>query len=811
MSANNVIRRMNRSRAAALGLGVWLLSSAFPAFASNVLQQVSHAPGAKGGVDITLQFADPIADAQVFTTDNPPRIAIDLPDTHNGMAGRKVAIGSGAASAVSAAEANGRTRVVVDLFRTAAYESRIEGNRLILSVAGSGAGAPMAANTVKGPILANSMDPSRRVMGALNVSNIDFRRGTNGSGRVVMRFSGEGASADMRSQGTRVTVDVNNAMISANLSKHMDVSDFATPVQSIDSREEAGGTRLVINTNGAFESSAYQTGNEYVVEISPKKASGAHMNADASRIGGTLGKVVYKGKPATFNFQDVPVRTVLQLIAEESNLNIVAADTVQGNVTLRLINVPWDQALDIVLRAKGLDKRQDGGVVWVAPQKELADYEQAKEDARIAIEQRAETVTEYIPVNYGNAEDIAKLLTDESKSSSSGGTGVQTRGFLSPRGSVSFDRRSNTLLIIDLPKKVADIKQLVSMLDRPVDQVLIEARIVIADEEFARDIGARLGINGFNDGSSTLTSWGGSREDALSTQKSVTTTDLVNHDAIVAADIATQNSIVQTNIANQIAQNAYNAAIAGLTAAKIPVPVPSVPTITVPTLGVPTIQHGLNVNLPVTGSPGSLALSILRGGHALDLELTAMQTEGRGDVISNPRLITSNQKEAFISQGDEIGYVTISGGAGGGAATPSVQFKDVLLRLKVTPTITNDNRVYMALDINKDELARFITVANFGDVPQITKREITTAVLVDSGQTVVIGGVYEFKSREDLTKIPFLGDLPGLGNLFRTKNKLSNKAELLVFVTPKILQVRQRDQVSYPAPARNEAPAEWRN
>ena len=385
MSAINVIRRINRSRAAALGLGVWLLCSAFPAFASNTLQQVSHAPGAKGGVDITLQFADPIANAQVFTTDSPPRIAIDLPDTHNGLAGHKLMIGDGSASTLSAAEANGRTRVMVDLFRQAQYQSRIDGNRLILSVA--------SAASVKGPAMANTMDPSRRVAGALSVSNVDFRRGANGSGRIVMRFSGDGAAADMRVEGSRVMIDVTNAMIPANLTKHMDVSDFATPVQSIDSREQAGGTRLVINTGGGFDASAYQTGNEYVVEINPKKAADPCDGADAngSRVG-TLGKKAYTGKPVTFNFQDVPVRTVLQLIAEESNLNVVASDSVQGNVTLRLVNVPWDQALDIVLRAKGLDQRRDGGVVWVAPQKELADYEQSLEDARIAIEQRAVTV-----------------------------------------------------------------------------------------------------------------------------------------------------------------------------------------------------------------------------------------------------------------------------------------------------------------------------------------------------------------------------------------------------------------------------------
>lgn len=765
MSANKVTRRINRSRASsALGLGVWLLSSTFPAFASNVLQQVSHAPAAKGGVDITLQFAQPVGDAQVFTTDGPPRIAVDLPDTQNALGGRKVLIGDGAASTVSAAQANGRTRVMVDLFRQAPYQSRIEGNRLILTVADSGA-------KVKGPAMANTMDPSRRVADALSVSNVDFRRSQDGSGRIVLKFSGDGAAADMRVEGSRVMIDVSNAMIPHNLSKHLDVSDFATPVRSIDAREQAGGTRLVIDTAGAFNASAYQMGDEYVVEVNAKKTDASGALADSGRIQIGGGPKKYTGKPATFNFQDVPVRTVLQLIAEESGLNVVAADTVTGNVTLRLINVPWDQALDIVLRAKGLDQRRDGGVVWVAPQKELADYEQALEDARIAIEQRAATVTEYIPINYGNAEDIAKLLTESAKSNATGGSsGNQQRGFLSDRGSVSFDVRSNTLLLTDLPRKVDEIKKLVSMLDRPVDQVLIEARIVIANEDFARDLGARLGISGFNDGSKTLTTWGDT----------------------IGNTLATQNSVVTSANSNAAAIAAYNAAITALG----PNPTPAeIAAVALPAITAPTINHGLNVNLPVTGAAGSLAFSILRGGHALDLELTALQTEGRGEVISNPRVITSNQKQADIKQGDEIGYVTISGGGAGGAGgtTANVQFKDVVLELKVTPTITHDNRVYMDLDITKDELKGFINVPNFGNVPQITKRQVTTAALVDSGQTVVVGGVYEFAKRDDLSKVPFLGDLPGLGFLFRNKSHQATKAELLVFVTPKILEVKQRN------------------
>ncbi|MBS0192747.1 MAG: type IV pilus secretin PilQ [Proteobacteria bacterium] len=669
---------------------------------------------------------------------------------------------------------------MVDLFRQAPYQSRIEGNRLILTVADSGA-------KVKGPVMANSMDPSRRVADALSVSNVDFRRGQNGAGRIVLKFSGDGADADMRVEGTRVMVDVRNADIPANLAKHLDVSDFATPVQSIDAREQAGGTRLAINTGGGFSASAYQMGNEYVIEINPKKADDAAL-ADSGSVSGRVGAPKkYTGKPATFNFQDVPVRTVLQLIAEESGLNVVASDTVTGNVTLRLINVPWDQALDVVLRAKGLDQRRDGGVVWVAPQKEIADYEQALEDARIAIEQRAPTVTEYIPINYGNAEDIAKLLTEQAKTSSSSnsGGGNQQRGFLSDRGSVSFDRRSNTLLLTDLPRKVDEIKKLVAVLDRPVDQVLIEARIVIANEDFARDIGARLGISGFNDGSKTLTTWGDTIGNALTTQGSVVSTDQNNQNAAAVAANAYANSLATYNAAVATCSTTAGCNVNGI----------AVPVYPLVTNQIPSIAHGLNVNLPVTGAAGSLAFSILRGGHALDLELSALQTEGRGEVISNPRVITSNQKQADIKQGDEIGYVTISGssGGGGGGATANVQFKDVVLELKVTPTITHDNRVYMDLDITKDELKGFINVPNFGNVPQITKRQVTTAALVDSGQTVVIGGVYEFSKREDLTKVPFLGDLPGLGFLFRNKNHSANKAELLVFVTPKILEVKQRN------------------
>ena len=600
-----------------------------------------------------------------------------------------------------------------------------------------------AAATAPAP----SLDPSKQLPGAISVSNIDFKRGDGGAGRLSLRFSGGGAAPDLRTEGSTVVVDVTNARLPSSLQKPIDVVDFATPVQRIEARSAGGGARIVLSTAGNFEPLAYQTGNEYVVEIVPRAAAKSAATGATTAMGATTSTGtarVYSGRPVTFNFQDVPVRTVLQLIAEESNLNIVASDTVTGNVTLRLINVPWDQALDIVLRAKGLDKRRDGNVVWVAPQKEIADYEQAKEDARIALDNRAEMITEYVPISYGNAEDMAKLLTEESKTGSAGGgaSGVsQQRGFLSPRGSISFDRRTNTLLVIDIPSRVAEIKRLIGLLDKPVDQVLIEARIVIATESFARELGAKFGIAGKQNN--------------------------VFFNGNVAANTATANSYVDAAVKNS----------------SVPPP---------PTPAVPTLTKALNVNLPVIDAAGSLALSILNAGYVLDMELSALQEEGRGEVISNPRIVTSNQKEAVIRQGKEVGYVTINQQQGAGAAAiPNVQFKDVLLELKVTPTITNDGRVFLNMAVKKEDIDGFVN-SGIGDVPQISKREVNTAVLINDGQTVVIGGVYEFRDQRDLTKVPWLGDLPIIGNLFKKRGTTKDKAELLIFVTPKVMQVGRR-------------------
>lgn len=580
------------------------------------------------------------------------------------------------------------------------------------------------------------------------VSNIDFRRGEDGSGRLIVKFDGQGAAPDLRNQGDSVVVNVGNATLPASLQRPLNVVDFATPVQRVEAQSKGGGTQLVLSTRGDFESLAYQSGNEYVVEIVPaagKKAMGsatATSGTSASAVVAAAQKVAsearrYSGRPVTFNFQDVPVRTVLQLIAEESNLNIVASDTVQGNVTLRLVNVPWDQALDIVLRAKGLDKRRDGAVVWVAPQPELAKFEQDKEDARIAIENREDMVTDYVQINYHSAAAIFKALTEakgignQGSGGGGGGNSQNENGFLSPRGRLVADERTNMLMISDIPKKVAQMRELISMIDRPVDQVLIEGRIVIASDTFARDLGARFGIQGrrFGDRSQGI---GGS-----------------------------------------LGGNAGN--------------------VTNPAR--PITPGALNVNLPAgnfTDSPaGALAYTLLGRNFSIDLELSAMQEEGRGEVISNPRIVTANQREGVIRQGREIGYVTITAGQGG-VVTPNVQFKEALLELKVMPTITNDDRVFLNLNVKKDEVAELITLEGYGTVPTIDKREINTAVLVEDGQTVVIGGVYEFTDRSSVAKVPFLGDIPFLGNLFKKKGRSKEKAELLIFITPKVLSVAKR-------------------
>ncbi|MEO8809254.1 MAG: type IV pilus secretin PilQ [Rhodanobacter sp.] len=710
--------------------------------ANSTLKNISFEAMPGGSVELHMDFGDgPVPDPRIFTTENPPRIAVDLPDTANAAA-RHLDIGKGSTSGVSAIAAGGRTRVVVELMRQSTYRSRVDGHSLVLTI--NNGTANQAVTT------AATIDPTKNLPSSSagpTISNIDFRRGPNGEGRVLISFSGSGANAEMVHQGDKVMVNIDHANLPPKLAQRLDTMDFATPVQSIVTRAgNGGGARIQIDTKGSVETSAYQTPDQYVVEVAAKKTV---MKPD--RLAQLDKQPNYNGKRVTFNFQDIPVRSALQLIADISGLNLVASDSVGGSVTLRLVNVPWDQALDVILRAKSLDKRRNGNVIWVAPQAELAKYEQDLADAKLKAQDTAELITDYVPISYGKASDIAKLLTTGSMQGGGGGGGANTqRGFLSPRGSVSFDQRTNTLLLNDTPEKIKQLRELIAVLDKPVQQVLIESRIVVATDDFTRELGVRWGVSG-----------------ASVNRNNILTTAPVGSDALkYGTDINNRNVNYYNALQDYIANGSQGAP---------------------PHPGAITLPGGFNVNLPAQGG-STLGLAILGANYALDLELSAAQTEGRGEVISSPRVITANQQEAVIRQGQEIGYVTYQNqGAGtGGAPTASVQFKDAVLELKVTPTITADNRVYLAINVKKDALAAFVNTPN-GQVPQIDTREVNTSALVDNGQTVVLGGIYEVNKNNTVSKVPGLGDIPGIGALFRDTKRSTTKAELLIFVTPRIL------------------------
>ena len=722
-------------KAEILGFAALCLLVTTTASAADALKSVSFQPMPGGVVDVSLELESGTVEPKVFATSDPPRIAIDLPDTTNQFKERMLSIATGAAKGLTAVEAGGRTRVVIDLFRAAPYAARREGKAYVIQIQNGFADVV----TSKAPL-----DPAKTVAAAENIelSSLDFRRGKAGEGRLILGFSGDNANANLREEGGRLLLDLPNVSVPEKYRRKLELVDFATPVEAIDVRAQAGGTRMTFTTTGEYEKLAYQAGAEYVVEISPKREEPKKRLASDPP--------VYSGNRVTFNFQDIPVRSVLQLVADVSELNIVVADSVQGNVTLRLVNVPWDQALDIILQAKGLDKRRNGSVIWVAPTKEIADREQALEDARIAMEDRAELVIDYISVSYGKAEDLAKMLTTDSLAGNQAGgqDQAQQRGVLSSRGSLSYDERTNTLIVNDIPERVEKVRQLVAMLDKPVRQVLIESRIVIAQEGFRKQIGARFGISGASeDSDGNLITVGGS--------------------------LSATDQMVGIGLANRLNGNS----------SALPVGLGD------PIGGgvvAPTAANRLNFNLPVTDpGAGSFAATILGADYILDMELSALESEDRGELLSSPKVITADQQEAVIKQGQEVGYVTIQS-SGTGIPTATVAFKEIVLELLVTPRITADGRVFLALKVKKDNLAGFIATPG-GQVPIIDKREVQTGALVDNGQTVVLGGIYEFERNDNLSKVPVLGDIPAVGNLFRNKDRRNSKVELLIFVTPKIL------------------------
>ena len=670
-------------------------------------------------VQLKLHMSGPAPEPLPFTIDKPARIAFDLPNTTLALASRRIDVHSGGVDTVLAAEANGRTRLVVNVDSLVPYTTKVDGDNIIVmlgSQAGEAAKPPAVARAGSGAAAGAAAAAAERA-----IRTIDFRRGADATGRVIVQLTDPRTPVNVRQEGNQIVVDFAGTQMPKNLMRRYDVMDFATPVQTVDAVRVEGSSRLVITAQGDFEQLAYQSDNQYTIEIKPslKRAAAADERKE------------YTGERLTLNFQDIDVRSVLQLLADTSGQNIVVSDSVTGNLTLRLQNVPWDQALDIVLRTKGLDKRRQDNVIIIGPTAELASREKAELAAHKEVQELAPVRTEFMQVNYAKVADLAKLIRPQAGAASGGSA---RNSMLSPRGSLSVDERTNTLLVQDTNENLADIRRLVQTLDVPVKQVLIEARIVIVSDTFERDLGARFGVtsaqrNG-NNGLLSVTGNG------------------------IGADTMTQSAI--TNLAT---------------------------TGKVTPVATPLLANRYQVNLPAANTNGSIGLSLLGGSYLVDLELSAAQNEGKSETISSPRVITANQKQATIMQGVEIPYQE---SASSGATT--TQFKNAVLSLKVTPLITPDNRVILDLDVSDDSVGSNVTSATGGSVPSIDTRQITTQVLVNDGQTVVLGGILDTTKSKSANKVPFLGDIPVLGNLFKSTTTINNKTELLIFITPKILR-----------------------
>jgi type IV pilus assembly protein PilQ len=642
----------------------------------NTLQTVDFAalPGNKAQITLTLSKTAPTPLS--FTIDNPARIALDFPDTSNGLADRSQQIGIGMAESMTVVEAQGRTRVVVNLTDMVPYEAHAEGNKIILTVQSAGSEQSAAEAAV-----------SSSAGGAVDkLDNIDFRRGEDGQGRIIVTLSNPAIPVDMQQEGEKIVLDFYRTELPQELERRLDVLDFATPVKTIDTYTKGSNVHMVITPMGEYDYIAYQADNQFTIEIKALTREEAEEKKKD--------EFGYSGERLSLNFQDIEVRSVLQLIADFTGINVVVSDTVGGSLTLRLKNVPWDQALDIILKTKGLAMRQTGNVMLISPSEEIAAREKLELESQKQIEELEPLYSEFIQINYAKADTIAGLLKSSDTT------------LLSERGMVTTDERTNTLLVQDTAGKLVEIRKLVARLDIPVRQVLIESRIVVASNDFSRDLGVKFGVS-----------------------KSGTIND-------------------------------KDYSVSG-------------------TKGTGVSSSGLVVDLPVP-SAGSIGLAIGSIGDSflLDLQLSAMEAEGHGEVISNPRVLTSNQKAAYIETGTEIPYQeSTSSGA------TSTSFKKAVLSLQVTPQITPDDRIFMDLVVNKDSVGEETSAG-----PTIDTNEVGTQVLVDNGETLVLGGVYEQENRKTVERVPFFGELPLVDWLFKRTFRTNNKAELLIFVTPKIVK-----------------------
>jgi type IV pilus assembly protein PilQ len=703
-------RSMRNSRKGFLtGLGLLLtLLPAMTVLAATNVTDIDHSSTADGGVKITLQTSGDVPQVSVFATQNPARIVLDLAETGNESGSDAVTVGRGSVQQYSAVAAGGRTRLIVDLSQLASYDYSADSDQVVLTIAGS-----------SGSREANNNSSSSVGSSDFSVTGVDFRRGEEGQARVIVSMNRPGASVSVEEGNKSLVLNIFNADVPDRLNQRLDVIDFATPVRLIDTTPLNNSVQVVMATSGAYEHLVIESGDDIVVELKPLVRSAQSASDIEIKF---FEDKSYEGTKVTFNFQDIPVRSVLQLIADVSNLNIVVADSVQGNLTLRLTNVPWDQALDIIMDARNLDKRENGNVIWIGPTAEIAAREQQLLQAQLDRRILEPLQTVLIPISYAKAEELVELIQEANSEEGS------EYGLLSERGSVTMDERTNTLLLTDTAEKIVEIQRLITELDYAVRQVQIESRIVIASSEFAHELGVRFGVTGLHNGSNI---------------------------GVIAAD----------GRAADIVNPVINPRNDGL-------------------FDIPTYPNRYQVNLPSpSANAATLGLSFLSGDWLLDLELSALEAQGEGEVVSTPRIVTANQAEAFIQQGVEIPYeeATSSGAT-------SVQFKEAVLELKVTPLITPDNRIQLELAIKQDTVGEIFQTARGGSVPSIDTRELATTVLVANGDTVVLGGIFQDEKASREEKVPWLGDIPGLGVLFRRRANETKKRELLIFVTPTIVE-----------------------
>lgn len=706
---------MSKWRGGALALLLWV-GVPVAAFAQNAIQSINSSQ--QGSADVVrIELSEPLAAVPAgFTIQTPPRIAIDLPGVSNALGRSSIELNQGNLRSVNVAQAGDRIRLVLNLKQAANYKATVQGKTLLVAIETSATPAAAGAAPSEQPVrFAESLNRN-----PLALKDIDFRRGNDGAGRVVVELANNQVGVDIRQQGQSLVVEFLRSTLPDNLRKRFDVTDFGTPVQSITTSQQGDRVRMMVEPRGSWEHSAYQSDSQFVLEVRPQKV-------DPNKLTQGPG---YAGEKLSLNFQNIEVRALLQVIADFTNFNVVTSDTVTGNVTLRLKDVPWDQALDIILQAKGLGLRKSGNVIWIAPKDELAAKEKADLESKAQITSLEPLRTQAFQLNYAKAEDVAKGLSGQG----GGGGGGATR-ILSTRGSVIFEGRTNQLFVSDVPSKLEEIQSMIAKIDVPVRQVLIEARIVIADDSFGSSLGVRLGasdlrglrggVPGYSIGGDNRVTVGGNLN-AIGAQTRQTT--------------ATNVSLSDTQFVN------------------------------LPAIG----QGGYD--------PASFAVSLFgaNSNRFLNLEISALEADGKGKVVSSPRVVTSDQQKALIEQGTELPYqVATSSGA------TSLQFRKANLKLEVTPQITPEGSVILDVDVNKDSVGQ-ATAAGFA----IDTKHIKTQVLVENGGTVVIGGIFEQSDRTDISKVPFLGDVPYLGNLFKTTTKSSERTELLIFLTPKVVTER---------------------